>query len=237
MAAHSSLPREQVGTHRAPAGVSLPGRGIGCSRRPPWWEWSPLPARAAATAPSPSLGKSPRANPPAGARGPWRRRQVPGALRARLAAPVRPRSPGTILFEGSLRCVASGRLPGDGRASLPPRRPGLPFKPRPARPPRARRSERGGRVLEPPDFTLPGRPQPARADQPRALANPQTKPNPNIQFFIKPETKAVSPQTWQRGFATVSSLPAWRGQGNPTPEPALHPQMTGVPNPSSNHYV
>ena len=63
-------------------------------------------------------------------------------------------------------------------------------------------------------------PQPA---QPRGEADrtrrpkPWTKPNPNRLKKKKErkETKAVFLQARQRGFATVSSLPAWSGKENP----------------------
>ena len=51
------------------------------------------------------------------------------------------------------------------------------------------------------------------------------------------ETKAVFLQAWQRGFATVSSLPPWRGQENPSSsgvgkQGAYTPPASGL---NSNH--
>jgi hypothetical protein len=121
--------------------------------------------------------------------------------------------------------VASGRLPGNGRAiplpafqaatapashsSLGPL--GLPGPP-PGSGPRAPR-------------LLPPRAGPRGAvtvtpGQPLALANPERKPNPNIQFFIKPEAKAVFSPSVATWLCHCQQFSCMEGAGDP--RPSLH---------------
>ncbi|XP_032124285.1 vegetative cell wall protein gp1-like [Sapajus apella] len=187
-------------------------RMTGVSRGRPWE--SPRRRREPTFgAPRGPAGDSPGSPPPPPAR-------VPAArLRPGPSSALPPRLPSSgessapllsLLSEGTFfPRVASGPLPGDRRALSREPFSAVPaslLAPGPSAP----------RVLAPCRFPCPSGPRQWRRTA-HAFAKPQMKPNPNIHFLIKPETKAVFPQSWQRGCATVSSLSTWRRQGNPTP--------------------
>lgn len=202
----------------------LQGGGIPSLPLPTQKTWAPErranPHRreptSCAPAASPELSRFPQ---PARAY-PWRSRLPPSEL------PSTENSPHRSSFEGTFFCIASGRLPGDHRAILPPasrrRRPPPIQAGQVGRPAPLVRACPGPKD---PLFSLPVQ----GPVQLGVLEKPQTKSNPNIHFSpIKTKPKRVvsrlaypphpHPQAWQRGFATVSSsLREWAGKPGCTP--------------------